>query len=90
ASQSADAARDKVLAFLQDNGINAKDIVGRDVHVVDRQATDYAQANAQLRYMVEHTILVRSAEVDKVQKISQMTDKLVAAGVVLSSQGTWD
>ncbi|MGR5475510.1 SIMPL domain-containing protein, partial [Vibrio astriarenae] len=50
ASQSADAARDKVLAFLQDNGINAKDIVGRDVHVVDRQATDYAQANAQLRY----------------------------------------
>ena len=40
--------------------------------------------------MVEHTILVRSAEVDKVQKISQMTDKLVAAGVVLSSQGTWD
>jgi len=90
ASQSADAARDKVLAFLQDNGVNPKDIVGRDVHVVDRQAADYAQANAQLRYMVEHTILVRSAEVEKVQKISQMTDKLVAAGVVLSSQGSWD
>lgn len=90
ASQAADAARDKVLAFLQDNGVNSKDIAGRDVHVVDRQAVDYAQANGQLRYVVEHTILVRSTEVEKVQRISQMTDKLVAAGVVLSSQGAWD
>lgn len=90
ASQSADVARNKVLAFLEQNGISAKDVVSQNIRVLDRQAIDYAQAKNALRYMVEYTILVRSTEVEKLQKISQMTDKLVAAGVVLSAQESWD
>jgi hypothetical protein len=88
--QSADDARNKVLAFLDENGIGSKDVVSQNVRVLDRQAIDFAQAKTALRYIVEYTILVRSTEVAKLQKISQMTDKLVAAGVVLSSQGNWD
>lgn len=90
ASQSADAARTKVLGFLESNGIASAEVVNQSVRVQDRQANDFAQTGGGLRYIVEHTIVVRSSDVAKVQKISQMTDKLVAAGVVLSSQGAWD
>ena len=79
-----------MLAFLEANGIAASEIVSQSIRVQDRQANDFAQNNPGLRYMVEHTIVVRSGDVAKVKKISQMTDKLVAAGVVLSSQGAWD
>lgn len=90
ANQEAEGARKKVLAFLSEHGIKAEDIVSQDLRVQDRQAKDYEQAHSALRYVVEYTILVRSTDVDTVKKISQMTDKLVAAGVVLASQGNWD
>ena len=90
ASQSADAARAKVLAFLEANGVASNEVVNQSVRVLDRQANDFGQAGSGLRFIVEHTIVVRSTDVAKVQKVSQMTDKLVAAGVVLSSQGAWD
>lgn len=90
-SQSADVARNKVLAFLKENGIDQKDVVSQNVRVLDRQAQDYvSQNNTALRYRAEYTILVRSTEVEKVQKVSQMTDKLVAAGVVLAAGESWD
>jgi uncharacterized protein len=41
------------------------------------------------RYIITKTILVRSANVDVVFKVSQMTDELVRAGVVMSSQSDW-
>jgi len=90
ANKSADEARKKVLSFLSDNGIQPEDVAGQNQRVEDRQAKDFDQGKAAFRYVVEYTILVRTTEVDKVQKISQMTDKLASAGVVLSSQGNWD
>lgn len=90
-NQSADGARKKVLAFLEKNGIRPDAVASQTVRVQDRQANDYVQAgNAAFRYIVEYTILIRTGEVDTVRKVSQMTDQLVAAGVVLSSQGNWD
>lgn len=90
ASQAADAARNKVLGFLRENGVRLEDVTSQTIRVLDRQANDFAQAKGALRYMVEHTVVVRSRDVDKLKTISQMTDKLVAAGVVLSSQGSWE
>ena len=87
ANKSADEARKKVRSFLTDNGIKAEDVASQNQRVEDRQAKDYDSGKAVFRYLVEYTILVRSKEVDTVLKISQMTDKLVAAGVVLTSQG---
>ncbi len=90
ANYGAETGRKKVLAFLSEHGIKPEDIASQDLRVQDRQARDYEQPQGGLRYIVEYTILVRSADVDTVKKISQMTDKLVAAGVVLASQGNWD
>ena len=90
AGKAADEARKKVIAFLSENQIRPEDIASQNQRVEDRQAKDYDQGKAAFRYLVEYTILVRSTEVDKIRQISQMTDKLVAAGVVLSSQGNWD
>jgi hypothetical protein len=90
ANRSADEARGKVLEFLEKNGIPADAVASQNVRVQDRQANDYNQNNNALRFIVEYTILIRSKDVEKVQKVSQMTDQLVAAGIVLSSQGGWD
>lgn len=89
-NRSADEARGKVLEFLEKNGIPADAVASQNVRVQDRQANDYSNNNNALRYIVEYTILIRSKDVEKVQKVSQMTDQLVAAGIVLSSQGGWD
>lgn len=90
ANRSADEARSKVLEFLEKNGIPADAVASQNVRVQDRQSTDYNQNNNALRYIVEYTILIRTKDVEKVRKVSQMTDQLVAAGIVLSSQGNWD
>ena len=90
ANRSADEARKKVLAFLSSNAIAPADIASQTQRVEDRQAKDYNTGREMFRYLVEYTILVRSTEVDKIQQVSQMTDKLAAAGVVLASQGNWD
>jgi hypothetical protein len=89
-NRSADAARKKVLAFLTENGIGLDEVASQNLRVLDRMANDFAQAKGTLRYIVEYTILVRSKDVDKLQRVSQMTDKLVAAGVVLAAQGAWE
>lgn len=90
ANRVADDARKKVISFLNENGLPPDAIASQNIRVSDRQSNEYAQQKSALRYMVEYTILLRSKDVDKVQKVSQMTDKLVSAGVVLSSQGNWD
>lgn len=89
-NRTADEARGKVLEFLEKNGIPADAVASQNVRVQDRQANDYSQNNNALRYIVEYTILIRSKDVETVRKASQMTDQLVAAGIVLSSQGGWD
>jgi hypothetical protein len=89
--QSLDATRAKVLQFLSDRGFAAGEIASQDLRVSDRQASDYGQGNLKdmLRYVVEATIVVRSKNVDRVQQVSQMTDELVRAGVVLSPKNDW-
>jgi len=91
AGRSMEATRAKVLQFLAQKGFSAEEIASQDLRVSDRQANDYGSGNMRdmLRYVVEATILLRSKNVDKVQKVSQMTDELVRAGVVLSSKDEW-
>ncbi|HYA77039.1 MAG TPA: SIMPL domain-containing protein [Burkholderiaceae bacterium] len=90
ARQAADQGRRQVLAFLESNAIPPTDVASQRIRVTDRQANEFVREQGTLRYIVEYTILVRSQEVEKLEKVSQMTDKLVAAGVMLSSQGVWD
>ncbi len=90
ASRSMEDAKRKVLKFLSDKGFGADEIANQDLRVADRQASDYGEGSAKmLRYMLEATVSIRSKDVEKVQKVSQMTDELVRAGVVLSSKSDW-
>ena len=90
ANRTADGARTKVLEFLRVNGVPPDDVASQSQRVEDRQAKDYDQGKAVFRYLVEYTIQVRSKAVEKIKKVSEMTDKLAAAGVVLASRGEWD
>ena len=89
--RSLEATRSKVLRFLSEKGFAVDEIASQGLRVADRQTSDYGQGNLKdlLRYVVEATILVRSKDVDRVQHVSQMTDELVRAGVVLSAQNEW-
>ena len=91
AGQSLEATRAKVLHFLSEKGFAAEEIASQDLRVADRQASDYGQGNLKdmLRYVVEATIVLRSKNVDRVVQVSQMTDELVRAGVVLSAKNDW-
>ena len=90
-SKAIEAVKNKVVQFLSSNGFDAKEIIQKDLRVTDRQARDYGPLNMKemLRYIIEASILVRSNNVDKVEKVSRMTDDLVRAGVVLSTGNEW-
>jgi hypothetical protein len=90
-SRSMEGTRNKVLQFLSEKGFTKEEIASQGLRVADRQASDFGQGNLKdlLRYVVEATILLRSKNVDRVEQVSQMTDELVRAGVVLSAQNEW-
>jgi len=89
--RSLESTRAKVLQFLSEKGFTAEEVSSQELRVSDRQASDYGQGNMKdmLRYVVVATVLLRSKNVDRVQQVSQMTDELVRAGVVLSSKNDW-
>jgi uncharacterized protein len=83
-------AKNKIIAFLTKNGITNEEISQKEMQVADRKANEYnPDGNISFRYIITKTILVRSPNVDIVFKVSQMTDELVKAGVVMSSQSDW-
>jgi len=86
-SRSIDEAKNKVLNFLLKNGVKASEIVQKDLVVNDRKAQEYSNYNeaSGFRFIIDKTIQVRSADVEKIQRISRMTDELLKAGVVLTS-----
>jgi hypothetical protein len=91
ASQQLDAAQERVVKFLVDNGIAADTITRQNIRVTDKLANDYNEnAKATMRYALEAVITVRSKEVDKVLKASQQTNQLAAAGIVVSSGAGYD
>jgi uncharacterized protein len=91
ASAQLDAAQERVVKFLVDNGIAADAISRQNIRVTDKLANDYNDNNkAAMRYALEAVITVRSKEVDKVLKASQQTNQLAAAGIVVSSGGGYD
>ncbi len=88
-STEIDNSKNKVIAFLAKNGIATAEISQKEMQVSDRNANEYNPNTAGPRFILNKTILVRSANVDIVFKVSQMTDELVRAGVVMSSQSDW-
>lgn len=90
-SRLIESAQTKAMKFLTQNGIASEEINQKDLKVNDRKANEYgssAGANT-LRFIITKTIQVRSMNVDNIQKVSQMTDELLRAGVVISPTEDW-
>ncbi|MGF1640773.1 MAG: SIMPL domain-containing protein [Rhodospirillales bacterium] len=76
-----------IAAFLAAAGIAADEVELRDLAVTDLLAQAYRSGPVESRFIVAQTLVVRTAAVDHVAAASQRIGDLVAAGVVLSSEG---
>lgn len=81
---------ERVLGFLGDFGIEPEQVTRQGSQVQDR-AAQYVGNNGQrgARYVVSHTLLVRSTDVGAVQRASQAAGRLLADGVPLTAERGW-
>jgi hypothetical protein len=82
------ADRKTVNAFLQKQGFNESEITRQPIRTVDKLARDYGQpqANERLRYLVTTAVVVRTANIELVQKSLGSTEELLKAGVILDGE----
>src|SRR5512132_2744148 len=78
---------DTVRTFLAANGVPASVVEVRSLQVNDLLAQPYRSAPIESRFIVAQTLVVRTAEVDKIAAATQKIGDLVAAGVVLGGEG---
>jgi hypothetical protein len=76
----------QVFAFLRRHNVDTTRVETQNVEVKDTYATEYGGNRAGApRYIVSHTLMVRSTNVDVVVAASGRVGELIAAGVVLTS-----
>jgi hypothetical protein len=91
ANQQLAGSVEKLRAFLSGNGIAEKETSLQGLKVTDAFADQYRPAGqVARRYVVETTLLVRSANPDRVLEVSQKVGELVRQGVVLSTRGDYE
>lgn len=74
-----------ILQFLDQQGIQSKEIELGIVRVIDTQANEFSGPNrAPHRYIVEQQITIRSTRVDSVAAAAQNTMQLLQKGIVLA------
>jgi hypothetical protein len=76
-----------VLGFLAAQGLPRESVEVESLQVTDLLAQAYRSGPIESRFIVAQTLMVRTSDVDTVALASQKIGKLVAAGVVLSSEG---
>jgi hypothetical protein len=72
-----------VRRFLASQGYAPGEVDLGRFEVTDQYARDYQQQHIAARYRVAQTVIVRTANVDKVQETARRLDQLVRQGVVL-------
>jgi hypothetical protein len=72
-----------VRRFLAAQGYPADTVSLGRLEVTDQYAREYQAANVQARYRVAQTVIVRTADVDRVEATSRSLDALLRQGVVL-------
>jgi len=85
AKSRADA--DAIRRFLTGAGVPAEAIEVQGIEVTDVLANAYRSGPTDSRFIVAQTLMVRSADVDRMVGVSQRIGELVDAGIVLSSEG---
>lgn len=74
----------KVRSFLLLSGFAEQDIQLSMPRIVDQHLNSYGQTLPPERYRAEVTVLVRTAEVQRVREVMQNVGELVRSGVALS------
>jgi hypothetical protein len=76
----------QVFAFLRRHNVDTTRVEIQNVEVSDTYANEYGgNRQGAPRYIVSHTLMVRSNNIDVVVAASGRVGELIAAGVVLSS-----
>ena len=80
--------RDAVLAFLQQQGFNDDEIARQPSRSVDKLAREFGQPQTteRFRFLVTSAIVVRTVNVEQVQKSLGATEELLKAGVILDGE----
>ncbi len=84
-----EAAMAQIRSFLARHEIDAAGAQVSGFSVSDAQANQYRSGEGGSRFVINQTLVVRSAEPAKVLGASAKVGELVAAGVVLSSGGEY-
>jgi uncharacterized protein len=72
-----------VLKFFTAQGVTPQEISVGQIQVTDKLANEYGGNVTGPRYIVEQTVTVQSADVDKIAKAGEKTAELVQAGIVV-------
>ena len=85
--QALTADRERVLAFLREQGFTDDEIEARPLQVQDLLAREYGSERVALRFNGQGQVVVKSARVDLVAAASNRVDPLIEAGVQLGGDG---
>jgi hypothetical protein len=72
-----------VRAFLAAQGYPADTVSMGRLEVADTQSREYSSGNAPARFILAQTVVVRTADVDRVQATTRSLNELVRQGVVM-------
>lgn len=85
AYEAANASKDKVVTFLKDAGFADADVTPNALTVYKREDRDNAGKLLATTYQISGSVIVRSADVDKVSASIQKVGDLVGQGVLITS-----
>lgn len=77
-----------IVDFLKANGILENEISVNQVMVNDAYAQQYQQNAVAARYAIDKTIMVRTTNVDAVEKAAQQVGDLIGNGVLIGYNAT--
>jgi hypothetical protein len=91
-SKAIEEVKMKVIAFLKEKGIKDEEIIQKDLLVNDKKAQEYDVSNTinTYRFIIDNIILVRSNQVENIEKVSRMTDELLKRGVLISNRDEYN
>jgi len=74
---------ESIRTFMMNNGIKANEISVQQIIVNDAMAQQYRSDNVVTRYAIDQTIVVRTPNVDAVDKAAQNVGDLVNNGILI-------
>jgi hypothetical protein len=78
--------RDAVIAFLTRQGFKENEMTRQPLRTVDRFAREFGQSQERFRYLVTGEVIVKTPNVEQVQKSLGNVEELLRAGVVLDGE----